>query len=126
MSTLRAALDNTARWMPGVVLALAAALLVVASLARDMRVEASPPPPPVSIAYADTHHPPSNGRFPSPWYGSPNIVFVGTTVNDWDSGSIKIDNTTGADITSVHVTMDIGSAHYDRWVPTSPSPRASR
>src|SRR6266567_451757 len=115
MNTLLRVLEITARPVPPIVIAVAAACLVAAGLAREMAVEASPAPPPVSIAYADTHHPPSNGRFPSPWYGSPNIVFIGTTVNDWDSGSIKIDNTTGADITAVHVTMDIGSAHYDRW-----------
>jgi len=114
MSPRKIVLDHRAR-RPVVSITLLAAFLLVAGLARGMAVQASSSPPPVAIAYADTHHPPSNGRFPTPCYGSPNVVYVGTTVNDWDSGSIKIDNTTGADMTGVHVTMDIGSAHYDRW-----------
>src|SRR4051812_16265510 len=64
--------------------------------------------PPVSVAYGDTHHPPSNGNFPSPWAGSPNIVFQGTQTNDWDGGAVKIDNTTGAPLTGVTVTVDVG------------------
>ena len=75
-------------------------------------------PLPVSVAYVDTHHPPANGQFPSPWYGSPNVVFVGTS-SDWDSGAVKVDNTTGADITGVHITLDFSdgttSNHWDLW-----------
>ncbi|HLQ33062.1 MAG TPA: hypothetical protein VK457_10265, partial [Chloroflexota bacterium] len=90
-------------------------LLVGASIAIPARVtRAQVSPPPVSVAYADTHHPPSKGQFPSPWFGSPNIVFVGTTTNDWDAGTIKIDNTTGASLT-VSVTVTIGSASYSLW-----------
>ena len=70
---------------------------------------------PLSVGYADTHHPPSKGTFPSPWFGSPNTVFIGTTTNDWDSGAIKIDNTTGADVSGVDVAVDIGTAHYHLW-----------
>src|SRR4030088_2220065 len=79
--------------------ALLGLLAVVTGLERVVGVEAaSPSPPPVSVGYADTHHPPSRGQFPAPWYGSPNVVFIGTTTNDWDGGAIKVDNTTGADM----------------------------
>src|SRR5712692_6076776 len=92
-------------------------LLVGASIAIPARVtRAQVSPPPVSVAYADTHHPPSKGQFPSPWFGSPNTVFAGTTTNDWDGGAIMIQNTTGADITGVHVVLVIGPAVYDLWV----------
>jgi hypothetical protein len=88
--------------------------MLAAMSGRVDNVEAAVAPP-VSVAYADTHHPPSKGLFPSPWFGSPNVVFVGTTTNDWDSGAIKIDNTTGVSMSGVHVTVDIGTAHYNLW-----------
>jgi hypothetical protein len=91
---------------------LAAMLAAMSGRVDDVEAAVAPP---VSVAYADTHHPPSKGLFPSPWFGSPNVVFVGTTTNDWDAGAIKIDNTTGVSMTGVHVTVDIGTAHYNLW-----------
>jgi hypothetical protein len=101
----------------------AALMLGLTSLApllhRDAEAQ-SVTAPPVSVSYLDTHHPPANGLAPSPWLGSPNVVFVGTT-SDWDTGAVKVDNTTGADMTNVQVTLDISdgvtSTHWGLWNP---------
>jgi hypothetical protein len=78
--------------------------------------------PPVSVAYVDVGHPPANGQFPSPWFGSPNVVFVGTSAN-WDGGGVRVDNTTGADMPNVQVTLDVSdgvtSTHWNLWTPVT-------
>jgi hypothetical protein len=96
-------------------LAIVALVLSLAPFHGQVTPAHAAAPLPVSVGYADTHHPPSKGTFPSPWYGSPNTVFVGTTTNDWDSGAIKIDNTTGAAVSGIDVAVDIGTAHYHLW-----------
>jgi uncharacterized protein (TIGR03437 family) len=84
----------------------------------------------VYVGYYDTHHPDNPKPKPSPWLFSPNVVFVGvndsgntTTLGDWDSSAVRIDNLSGAALT-VHVTVDIpvaypGSSpsnhHFDLW-----------
>jgi len=68
----------------------------------------------VYVAYADTHHQAVIGAFPSPWMGSPNVTFIGTTSN-WDAGAIRFDNPNGTPITGVGVTVDIGSQTYSLW-----------
>lgn len=81
----------------------------------------------VFVAYADNY----NGRpttfFPTPWQGSPNVVFVGGPSTDstdnpcntepnqcWDTGGVRVDNQ-GASAITVHITVDIGTNHYDLW-----------
>ena len=61
---------------------------------------------------------------------SPNVVFVGendegntTTLGNWDSSAVRIENLSGAPLANVHVTVDIpvvypsGSSthHFDLW-----------
>src|SRR5207245_9320404 len=93
-----------------------ALLLAVAGVATQLGPVHAAPPAGLSVyaAYADTHHPPSNGLFPVPWMGSPNVNFVGTSSN-WDAGAIRLDNSTTTPITGVQVTVDIDGSHYDRW-----------
>jgi hypothetical protein len=84
----------------------------------------------VYVGYYDTHHPDNPKPKPNPWLFSPNVVFVGvndagnmTTLGDWDSSAVRIDNLSGAPLT-LHVTVDIpvaypGSSisnhHFDLW-----------
>ena len=52
--------------------------------------------------------------FPNPWQGGSNVNFKGSG-DKYDSGVIRIENTTGDDMTIDKVTVDIGSKHYDLW-----------
>lgn len=52
--------------------------------------------------------------FPNPWQGGSNVNFKGSG-DKFDSGAIRIENTTGGDMTIDQVTVDIGPKHYDLW-----------
>jgi hypothetical protein len=58
----------------------------------------------VFVGYADNLR--ASGFFPSPWIGSPGVVSQSPANQTFDSGAIRIDNNTGADVTisnfSVH------------------------
>jgi PKD repeat protein len=73
----------------------------------------------VSAGYYDTHHDDSHLQpKPSPWQGSPNVVFIGkpdSSSGGWDTSAVKIDNTGSGPISGVGVTVDIGSNHYALW-----------
>jgi hypothetical protein len=89
----------------------------------DVTGTAAAPTSNVFVGYADNWNS-SQSFFPSPWQGSPNTTFVGraelstggacTTNNCYDAGGVRVDNTSTAAET-VHVTVDIGSHHYDLW-----------
>jgi PKD repeat protein len=73
----------------------------------------------VFAGYYDTHHDSSHLQpKPSPWQGSPNVVFVGkpdSGSGGWDTSAVKIDNTGSGSISGIGVTVDIGSNHYALW-----------
>ena len=77
----------------------------------------------VYVAYADTHHQSIIGAFPSPWMGSPNVTFIGTTSN-WDAGAIRLDNSMSTPVTGVDVSVQIGSQTYGLWGPNLSIPAA--
>ncbi|HTH07689.1 MAG TPA: PKD domain-containing protein, partial [Ilumatobacteraceae bacterium] len=71
----------------------------------------------VYVGYYDTHHHATTLPKPSPWEGSPGVVFVGKaddSAYNWDSSALRVDNLTGADM-SVVVSCHIGSKSYDLW-----------
>ena len=74
----------------------------------------------VFAGYLDTHHQYNLQPRPSPWQGSPNVVFVGMpdggTTNGWDTSALRVDNLSRGSIT-VAATVDIGSHHYALWNP---------
>ena len=53
-------------------------------------------------------------QFPNPWQGASNVNFKGSG-DRFDTGVIRIENTSGGDVTVDQVTVDIGSKHYDLW-----------
>jgi hypothetical protein len=71
----------------------------------------------VYVAYADNLRP--NPFFPNPWNGSPNTIFLGSTVPGtiFDSGAIMLQNTTGAPVTvnDVFVAGFNNGATFDLW-----------
>lgn len=72
----------------------------------------------VYAGYYDTHHPSYPQPKPSPWQGSPTTVFVGksdTSSGGWDTSAVRVDNLTGASLSSVTVTVDIGTHHFGLW-----------
>jgi len=71
----------------------------------------------VYVGYYDTHHSGHPQPKPSPWEGSPGVVFVGKADDssyNWDSSALRVDNLTGASMTVV-VSCDIGSKRFDLW-----------
>lgn len=60
---------------------------------------------------ARSTNPPS---FPSPWQGGSHVNFKGGG-DKFDSGAIRIENTSGDEATVDRVAVDIGSKHYDLW-----------
>ena len=76
----------------------------------------------VYCGYIDTHHTAVHPK-PNPWRGSPSTVFVGQPDNQsgdpatggWDCSAVRVDNLTGAALTGVTVTVDIGTKHYALW-----------
>jgi hypothetical protein len=61
----------------------------------------------VNVGYSDGLRGP--GFFPSPWDGDPNVVFIGSLA-PFDSGAIRIDNTSGGPITIDSVAVTINGA----------------
>jgi len=92
-----------------------------------------PAPPTVYLGYADSYPPRGiTSSFPSPWAGGANVVFVGcgfggtdacpkvpgSTTMDWyDDGAIRIDNTTGATMTfnGSASSVTVGYCTYTPW-----------
>ena len=71
----------------------------------------------VEVGYA------GNTVFPSGWYGTPGVNFVGTgpvccTSNNlvgWDAGAIRITNPTAIPVTIGSISVGIGPASYSLW-----------
>jgi len=66
----------------------------------------------VYAGYANTIE--ANFSSPSPWYGSANTTFIGTTSN-WDTSAVRLVNLTASPITVGDVAVDIGPYHFDLW-----------
>src|SRR5215813_7890683 len=75
---------------------------------------ASLAPPNVSLGFADSSS--STFNFPTPWAGSPNIVFIGRATPP-GAGAIRIDNPTGAPLTIDSVVVDLQrpTAQFNLW-----------
>jgi PKD repeat protein len=71
--------------------------------------------------YYDTHHANTAAK-PSPWMGSPNVVFEGTpdsSSGGWDTAGVRIDNVSGTSLPFVSASVDIGTDHFTLWNTTS-------
>src|SRR5260370_1877263 len=68
----------------------------------------------LSTGYADTIRPAGTSSFPFPWNGAANTTFIGSG-SPYDPGGLRFDNNTNQPITLNHVTVDIGTRHYDPW-----------
>jgi RHS repeat-associated protein len=66
----------------------------------------------VYAGYANTIE--ANFTTPSPWYGSANTTFIGTT-STWDTSAVRLVNLTASPITVGDVAVDIGPYHFDLW-----------
>jgi RHS repeat-associated protein len=66
----------------------------------------------LEVGYADVYPPhPFQNFTPSPWQGSPNTTFMGTT-GSIDSGALRIHDLTGSGITLNDIQVDIGATHF--------------
>lgn len=96
----------------------AAASVVAAEANVEANVDATPVVSgaglSVSLAFADSAT--SSADFPTPWQGSPNVLYLGggTPVN---AGAIRIDNTSGAPVPVERVTVDLqrDNAVFSLW-----------
>jgi hypothetical protein len=71
----------------------------------------------VYVAYADNLR--ASGFFPTPWIGSPGVVSQSPAAETFDSGAIRIDNTTASPITvsNLSVFFPSNSSTYAIWAP---------
>jgi hypothetical protein len=71
----------------------------------------------VFVGYADNLRP--SGFFPTPWIGSPGVVSQSPAAETFDSGAIRIDNTTASPITvsNLSVFFPSNSSTYAIWTP---------
>ncbi len=102
---------------------LGTALLVVLGMvtpAMAANAAARPAAPTVSevqvfVGYADTlRADPVN--FPTPWSGSPNVVFAGCTVNcTFDAGAVRFVNNTPLPVTLDSVKVQLSTCVFDMW-----------
>ena len=69
----------------------------------------------VFVGYADDLR--AGASFPNPWQGSPGVLFIGSRGPGWDTGAIRIDNTSDVSlhIDNVNVDMQYGGIHYNLW-----------
>jgi hypothetical protein len=104
-------------------LMLGAALLVllgvlvpaVAANATTARPAANPSEVQIFVGYADTLRASPN-NFPTPWSGSPNVVFAGCTVNcTFDAGAARFVNNTPLAVTIGSVQIKLSSCVFDMW-----------
>jgi len=67
----------------------------------------------VYVGYADSLR--SNPNLPVPWQGSPNTIFVGGAdgSNAYDSGAIRLDNTTASTVTVKDVSVVLHTVNND-------------
>jgi hypothetical protein len=68
----------------------------------------------VYVGYADNLR--ASGFFPSPWLGGPGVVSQTPTGQSLDTGAVRIDNNTGADITISNMTVILGGGQtFNIW-----------
>jgi len=71
----------------------------------------------VYIGYADSSHP-NVTHFPTPWAGSPNVIFEGcplTVVCVFDAGAVQVINNSGGAVTVNSVAIHVGSCTFSGW-----------
>lgn len=91
---------------------------------KSVVVSSTPPTSGVAVyaGYYDTHHPTFPQPKPAPWQGSANVVFVGksdTSSGGWDSSAVRVENQGSTALSSVLVTVDIGSKRFALWTAQS-------
>jgi hypothetical protein len=98
---------------------LGAALLVVLGMVTPARsANAAPAASEVQVfvGYADNLRAAPN-NFPTPWSGSPNVVFAGCTVNcTFDAGAVRLVNNTPLAVTVDSVKVQLSTCVFDMWL----------
>ena len=87
----------------------------VSANAATARPAADPPAVQVFLGYADTLRANPN-NFPTPWSGSPDVVFAGCTVNcSFDAGAARVVNSSPLAVTVDSVVIKFGTCVFDMW-----------
>src|SRR2546425_1791457 len=69
----------------------------------------------VFVGYADNSRARAD-NFPTPWNGSPNVIFEGCTSNcSFDSGALMVLNNTGTAVTINSIEIDIDTCQLNLW-----------
>ena len=71
----------------------------------------------VYVGYADSSHP-NVTHFPTPWAGSPNVIFEGcplTSACVFDAGAVQVINNSGGAVTVNSVAIHVGSCTFSGW-----------
>jgi hypothetical protein len=70
----------------------------------------------VFAGYADNTRP-NPASFPTPWNGSPNLIFLGCTAStcSFDSGAVMVFNNTPSNVTVNSIEIDVDTCHFSIW-----------
>src|SRR5438132_10404461 len=71
----------------------------------------------VYVGYADSSHP-NVTHFPTPWAGSPNVIFEGcplTSACVFDAGAVQVINNSGSAVTVNSAAVTVGSCTFSGW-----------
>jgi hypothetical protein len=96
-------------------LLLAASFISTVAVAGTLATAAQADNFAVFTGYADNLRP--SGFFPTPWLGGAGVVSESLANQSFDAGAIRIDNTSGADITidNFTVTLNGGGTVFNFW-----------
>jgi hypothetical protein len=103
--------------VPALTLAITALAVVAGPMGVLLPASASALPYQLNLGYADSLRP-NPVNFPTPWVGSPNVIFEGCTPNctSWDGGAAELVNTSGTSLSVGSVVFNYSSAcTYDIW-----------
>jgi hypothetical protein len=108
----RHALPRLFAWLG---MALLSILTVVAAPARPAHAAAQPASVDVFVGYADTLRA-NPANFPTPWDGSPDIVFAGCHANcSFDAGAARFVNNSPVAVTIDSVVIRLSTCAFDMW-----------
>jgi hypothetical protein len=104
------------RWLAALVSFATALLGVTGALAASAGPAAAAVPGiQVYVGYADTLR--SNpAQFPTPWSGSPNVIFAGCTVScSFDAGAVRIVNNSTTTQTVNSISVSLSTCTFAMW-----------
>ena len=109
-------ISRNGRWLAAALVSIP--MMATAGVAVSSgEATAAAPPLLIEVGYADNLRA-SVLKFPTPFYGSPGVVYEGCTPGpscSFDSGAVRVVNTSASSVTLNSVVVHISTCTYDIW-----------